>query len=86
MRVETLGMLVETLDGKLFKGVDMKELVRAMKVSTFSPPRRVKDYMEQVKERTHTLYGVSVRVDNVSNFLADLEEHGLIKIRRGVMQ
>ena len=78
-------MIVETLDGNIFRGIDLKQITRKMKNEDFGCPDTIREYMETISERIENIYGKKVRTDQkVYGFMEDLEQLELIKIRKEV--
>ena len=75
MYVEIIG------DGRIFEGVDMKQVVIEMKRNDFSCPPTVKKYMETVRDRLLVSNGEAPPVDKVSSFLRWLEDNKFIRIK-----
>jgi len=75
-------MEVEVIDGKLFHGIDLKEIGREMKNEHFSRPETIKEYMKIVSDRLFMLYGEEIDTENkIYQFMKDLEDLGVVKIR-----
>lgn len=58
-----------------------KEIVIGMKNSNmFTEALPKLDYMADVSQRIRDMYQHDIRCDNATDFLADLNRHGLIKL------
>jgi hypothetical protein len=69
-------MKVTMNDDTILEGESAQDIVRQMKLSEWSPPRRKGQYMEEVASRV----GDTVRTDDAETFLFDLERIGLLRI------
>lgn len=73
-------MRIEVLDGKIFEGNNIKDIVRNMKRLDFSCPSSIKNYMILVKDRVKLSTGKDITTKNVTGFVTDLQKLGLIRI------
>jgi hypothetical protein len=73
-------MKVETQDGAVFIEDSPGAIVEGMKATDWSAPPKKSEYMKEVADNVETLTGRAVRSDGATNFLADLEQAGVIKI------
>lgn len=69
-----------TNDNVKFTATDQKDLVRQMATASFGDTESsIRDYMRDVANRSQVAASVSLRHDNVDNFVADMLMHGLLK-------
>lgn len=71
-------MLWLSNDQKLLWGQTEKEIVVMLRNMSYTPDKSVKAYMTSVKDRVKFQFNREIRDDTVVNFIADLEELGLI--------
>ncbi len=75
-------MKVRMIDGKIFEGRDEAEVVAKMRKDSWTPENSLEAYMRETSKRAMIQTGLPVDWDNPVDFIRDLENAGLVEIRK----
>ena len=70
--------IYEMLGGGVIKGSTPKEIIGALRFSSFNPMSGEEIFMKEMSERCKFYNDAVVRVDTPENFVADLIEYGFL--------
>ena len=70
--------IYEMLGGGVIKGSTSKEIIGALRFSSFNPMSGEEIFMKEMSERCKFYNDAVVRVDTPENFVADLIEYGFL--------
>ena len=78
------GVLIETIDGRLYVGDSFRDVVQKIRASAWAcTDKTLKGYMQGVARRAGVWTKTAmVRHDSIENFVHDMEACGLYKIHR----
>lgn len=71
-------MITVTTDAGIYAGASAEEVVRAMRDSQWNAPERKRDWMDEVRDRVRSVYGVDIAPDlTATEFLKALDTAGV---------